>query len=145
MAMKQLHAFCLIAAVVFNIVVRILAEGPTRNGQSPLAKAPVDGHLGRGFAIVLLPYLPHQLYQGLNVSSLVSGEQQASGSLWVVVAIIFACKQHQLVCSIMLSCCGIFGKFLFEVILPGNVHHRACVLCRICQFWMGFTVHALIP
>ena len=43
---------------------------------------------------MLLPYLPHQLYQGLNVPGLALGEQQASCSLGVVVAIILACTQH---------------------------------------------------
>ena len=70
------------------------AEGPTRNGKRPLTKAPVDGHLGRGFVTMLLPYLPHQLYQGLNVSGLALGKEQASCSLWVIVAIILACSQH---------------------------------------------------
>ena len=70
------------------------AGGPTRDGKRPLAKAPVDGHLGRGFATMLLPYLLHQLYQGLNVSGLTLGKEQASCSLRVIVTIILACIQH---------------------------------------------------
>ena len=78
----------------FSLARRHTAEGPTRNGKRPLTKAPVDGHLGRGLALMLLPYLPHQLYQGLNVSGLALGKEQASCSLWVIVAIILACSQH---------------------------------------------------
>ena len=43
---------------------------------------------------MLLPYLPHQLDQGLDVSSLALGEQQTSGALWVVVAIILAYNRY---------------------------------------------------
>ena len=71
------------------------AEGPTRNGKCPLAQAPIDGHLGRSLATMLLPYLPHQLYQGLDGFGLVLGEQQASCSLRIVVAVVLACTQER--------------------------------------------------
>lgn len=75
------------------------AEGLTRNWECSLAQTPVDCNLGRSLAIMLLTYLSHQLYQGLDVPSLVLGEQQTSCSLRVVVTIILACTQHQLLCT----------------------------------------------
>ena len=64
----------------------------TWDRQGALAEAPVDGNLGRGFAALLLPYLAHQLFQGLHILCLAFGEQRPPCSFGIIAAIILACN-----------------------------------------------------